>query len=139
MKPSESPEEREAALLGAIVVAAHHCADAEAELREAVVSARCEAVSWTDVGQALGVTAQAAQERFTRTGRSGMEVRMMVAGVPKSPRGSTNIDQSTFKMALAVRLERGEAKKEAVDNATSDVRQSNPTFMPILPRGFLDQ
>ena len=128
---------RKAELVGTVVAAAHHCAEAEAELREAVASARYESVSWNDVGAALGISAQAAQERFRRAGRSGMEVRMMVAGVPKSPKASSNLDQSNFKMALSVRLERGEAKKEAVDNAVADVRRTNPTFDPILPAGFL--
>jgi hypothetical protein len=128
-----------AILLGQIVRAAHWKADAEAGLREAVAAARSESVSWAEIGRALGVSAQAAHDRFgKRSGRSGAEVRMMVAGVPKSPKGTGNIDQSKFKASLAIRLEAGETKREAVEHASSDVRASSPNFLPILPDGFLD-
>lgn len=36
----------------------------EQELREAVAAARAAGVSWTDLGKALGVSRQAATERF---------------------------------------------------------------------------
>ena len=133
-------EERKAWLIGAIVRAAHHYADAEAELREAVAEARYKSVSWAEVGTALGISAQAVQERFgRRTGRSGAEVRMMVAGVPKSPKGSDNIDQSIFKAALTVRLEAGETKREAIENAVAQVRATSPDFVPTLPPGFFNE
>jgi hypothetical protein len=133
-------EQRKAWVIGGIVRAAHHYADAEAELRESVAEARHESVSWAEVGMALGISPQAAQERFgKRRGRSGAEVRMMVAGVPKSPKGSDNIDQSVFKASLTIRLEAGESKREAVENAAAQVKATSPEFVPSLPPGFLNE
>lgn len=126
-------------LLGEIIRAAHRYADAEDELREVIATARYESVSWAEIGKALGITAQAAHERFgKRAGRSGTEVRMMVAGIPKSPAGSDSIDQSVFKSALTIGLEAGMSKREAVDKALSAVRATTPDFEPILPPGFLN-
>jgi pyridoxal/pyridoxine/pyridoxamine kinase len=86
---------------------------------------------------ALGVSAQAAHERFSK-GRSGSEVKAMVAKVPRSPKGTGNVDQSVFKSVLAIRLEMGESKTEAVEHATVAVRANSPKFVPQLPVGFCD-
>lgn len=122
-----------------IVKAAEQFVDAEAHLRRAVTSARSatDPLSWKEIGMALGVSAQAAHERFSR-GRLGSEVKKIVAKVPRSPKGTGNPDQSIFKAILAIRLGRGETKNEAVEHAVAAVRAGSPSFAPQLPAGFFE-
>ena len=122
-----------------IVKAAEQFVAAEAHLRRAVASARSasDPLSWKEIGMALGVSAQAAHERFSK-GRPGSEVKEIVAKVPRSPKGAGNIDQSVFKAVLAIRLEKGEPKNEAVEHAIATVRAESPSFVPRLPAGFFD-
>lgn len=47
-----------------IIAANEHLSAAEAELHDAVTAARNAGNSWTIIGAALGVTKQAAQQRF---------------------------------------------------------------------------
>ena len=57
-----------AALLdAAAAVSAEHAADAERVLDHFVAHARVSGMSWTDIGARLGVTKQAARQRFTPT------------------------------------------------------------------------
>ncbi len=49
-----------------IIAANEHLADAEAELGKAVARSRAAGNSWTIIGAALGITKQAAQQRFGR-------------------------------------------------------------------------
>ena len=56
---------RDATHFRAIVAANEAVACAERELREAVRAARTAGDSWTIIGAALGVSRQAAQQRFS--------------------------------------------------------------------------
>lgn len=58
-------EFRDAGHVRAIIKAAEAVTAAEKELRQAVADARAAGDSWTVIGAALGVTKQAAQQRFT--------------------------------------------------------------------------
>ncbi len=53
--------------LGRLIDAAHATADAEAELAHAAHAARDAGASWTQIGDALGLTRQAAQQRWGQT------------------------------------------------------------------------
>lgn len=57
---------RDATHFRAIISANEAVASAEERLREAVRSARDAGDSWTVIGAALGVSKQAAQQRFSR-------------------------------------------------------------------------
>lgn len=57
-------EFRDATHLRAIISAGKAVTAAEAKLRKAVTDARAAGDSWTVIGAALGVTKQAAQQRF---------------------------------------------------------------------------
>lgn len=57
---------RDAAYFRAIIAANEAVASAEERLREAVRSARDAGDSWVVIGAALGVSKQAAQQRFSR-------------------------------------------------------------------------
>lgn len=57
---------RDAAHFRAIIAANEALASAEERLREAVRAARDAGDSWTVIGAALGVSKQAAQQRFSR-------------------------------------------------------------------------
>ncbi|MBX3195681.1 MAG: hypothetical protein KF727_11370 [Microbacteriaceae bacterium] len=57
---------RDATHFRAIIAANDALALAESELRKAVLAARAAGDSWTIIGAALGVTKQAAQQRFSR-------------------------------------------------------------------------
>jgi hypothetical protein len=50
--------------LRAVTVAVDHRADAERELRDAVIAARANGRSWARIGLAAGITRQAAHERW---------------------------------------------------------------------------
>lgn len=50
--------------LGRLIVAAHAAADANAELARAAHAARHAGASWAQIGDALGLTRQAAQQRW---------------------------------------------------------------------------
>lgn len=58
---------RDAVHFRAIIAAAEAVDAAEAGLRDAVASARAAGDSWTVIGAALGVSRQAAQQRFSRS------------------------------------------------------------------------
>lgn len=57
-------EARDAAHFRAIVAANQALTDAEHDLRQVVAEARAAGDSWAMVGAALGITKQAAQQRF---------------------------------------------------------------------------
>lgn len=57
---------RDASHFRAIIAADEAVAEAEAALRTAVLAARAAGESWTVIGAALGITRQAAQQRFSR-------------------------------------------------------------------------
>jgi hypothetical protein len=57
-------EARDATHFRAIIAANQALADAEGDLRQAVADARAAGDSWAVVGAALGVSKQAAQQRF---------------------------------------------------------------------------
>lgn len=63
LDPSVTPS-RDASHFRAIVAAAAAVESAELDLRAAVRAARAAGDSWTIVGAALGVSKQAAQQRF---------------------------------------------------------------------------
>ncbi|HTN57085.1 MAG TPA: hypothetical protein VL043_02345 [Protaetiibacter sp.] len=65
LDPAASPA-RDASHFRAIIAANEAVASAEDQLRVAVQSARDAGDSWTIIGAALGVSKQAAQQRFTR-------------------------------------------------------------------------
>lgn len=65
LDPAVTPA-RDASHFRAIIAANEAVASAEDELREAVRAARVAGESWTVIGAALGVTKQAAQQRFSR-------------------------------------------------------------------------
>ncbi len=50
--------------LGRLIAAAQTAADADAELAHAAHAARHAGASWTQIGDAVGVTRQAAQQRW---------------------------------------------------------------------------
>jgi hypothetical protein len=50
--------------LGRLINAAHAAADADAELAHAARAARDAGASWAQIGDALGLTRQAAQQRW---------------------------------------------------------------------------
>ena len=50
--------------LGRLIDAAHAAADAERQLAQAAHAARDDGASWTQIGAALGLTRQAAQQRW---------------------------------------------------------------------------
>jgi len=60
----DTVEFRDATHVRAIIAAAENVATADAELRAAVAAARASGDSWTVIGAALGITRQAAQQRF---------------------------------------------------------------------------
>lgn len=62
---------RDATPFREIFRAAQAVEDAQTELRAAVARARAAGTSWTVVGAALGVTKQAAAQRFSGTLRAG--------------------------------------------------------------------
>jgi hypothetical protein len=89
----EGPEPttaRDAAPLRAIVAAAEEQVNARAALDEAVAAARREGFSWGAIGAVLGVSRQAARERFgaatalsdlrTRAPRARPTLEVLVAG-----------------------------------------------------------
>ena len=57
-------EARDATHFRAIIAANQALTDAEDDLRQAVTDARAAGDSWAVVGAALGITKQAAQQRF---------------------------------------------------------------------------
>ena len=57
-------EARDATHFRAIIAANQALADAERDLHQAVADARAAGDSWAVVGAALGITKQAAQQRF---------------------------------------------------------------------------
>lgn len=57
---------RDASHFRAIIAANEELAAADAKLRAAVRDARASGDSWTVIGAALGVSKQAAQQRFSR-------------------------------------------------------------------------
>ena len=59
-------EIRDATHFRAVIAAAEAVDAAEKSLRDAVAGARAAGDSWTIIGAALGVTKQAAQQRFSR-------------------------------------------------------------------------
>lgn len=63
LDPSTTPA-RDAAAFRRVVAAKRSLAGAEDELRDAVLAARAAGDSWTVIGAALGITRQAAQQRF---------------------------------------------------------------------------
>lgn len=63
LDPSTAPSV-DAQHFRAIIAANEHLAAAESELHDAVTAARNAGNSWTIIGAALGVTKQAAQQRF---------------------------------------------------------------------------
>ncbi|NNG38222.1 hypothetical protein HJ588_02905 [Flexivirga sp. ID2601S] len=65
LEPAGNPA-RDATHFRRIVAAAEGVEAAERELREAVATARAAGDSWTVIGAALGVTKQAAYQRFGR-------------------------------------------------------------------------
>jgi hypothetical protein len=65
LDPAVTPS-RDASHFRAIVAASDAAAAAEEGLRAAVRAAREAGDSWTVIGTALGVTKQAAQQRFSR-------------------------------------------------------------------------
>lgn len=66
LEPESSPA-RDASHFRAIVAASEALSDADRDLRAAVRAARDAGDSWTVIGAALGVSKQAAQQRFSRT------------------------------------------------------------------------
>lgn len=58
-------------VLGWVAAAADHAAAADRALTAAVTRARQTGASWTLIGAQLGVTRQAAQQRFTRASARG--------------------------------------------------------------------
>ncbi len=50
--------------LGALIDAAHAATDAERQLAHAALAARTAGASWTQIGDAVGLTRQAAQQRW---------------------------------------------------------------------------
>ncbi len=65
LDPSSVPA-RDASHFRAIIAANDALSDADAGLRAAVREARDAGDSWTVIGAALGVSKQAAQQRFSR-------------------------------------------------------------------------
>ncbi len=65
LHPARNPA-HDAAHFRAIIAADEAVAEAEAALRTAVLAARAAGESWTVIGAALGITRQAAQQRFSR-------------------------------------------------------------------------
>ncbi len=65
LDPATHPA-RDATHFRAIIAADAAVADAEAALRDAVRAAREAGDSWSIIGEALGVSKQAAQQRFSR-------------------------------------------------------------------------
>ena len=65
LDPAVSPA-RDASHFRAIIAANEAVASAESQLRSAVHAARAAGDSWAIVGAALGVSKQAAQQRFSR-------------------------------------------------------------------------
>jgi len=65
LDPAATPA-RDASHFRAIIAANEAVASAEGQLRAAVHSARAAGDSWTIIGAALGVSKQAAQQRFSR-------------------------------------------------------------------------
>jgi len=66
LDPTATPA-RDATHFRAIIAANDAVANAEAQLRTAVQDARAAGDSWTLIGAALGVSKQAAQQRFSRS------------------------------------------------------------------------
>ena len=64
LDPATTPA-RDATHFRAIIAANDALADAERQLRAAVDAARASGESWTVIGAALGVSRQAAQQRFS--------------------------------------------------------------------------
>jgi hypothetical protein len=61
-------------------------ARAQAELADAVVAARADGVSWAVIGEAAGVTAESAQERwFALAGDAGAAARQTEHGRTERP------------------------------------------------------
>jgi len=50
--------------LGRLIAAAHAAVDADSELAHAAHAARQAGASWTQIGDAVGLTRQAAQQRW---------------------------------------------------------------------------
>lgn len=65
LDPAATPA-RDASHFRAIIAANEAVTSAEGRLRAAVQSARAAGDSWTIIGAALGVSKQAAQQRFSR-------------------------------------------------------------------------
>jgi len=65
LEPATNPA-RDAKHFRAIIAASEAVNDAEQQLRAAVQDARVAGDSWTMIGAALGVSKQAAQQRFSR-------------------------------------------------------------------------
>ncbi|ONI62644.1 hypothetical protein CSIV_14310 [Microbacterium sp. CSI-V] len=59
-------EQKKTAYLDSLQSAALRLEDLEADIRSFATIARENGASWTDVGDALGVSRQAAQQRFGR-------------------------------------------------------------------------
>jgi len=65
LDPSQTPA-RDASHFRAIIAASEELEAADAKLRAAVREARAAGDSWTVIGAALGVSKQAAQQRFSK-------------------------------------------------------------------------
>lgn len=65
LDPSSTPA-RDASHFRAIIAASEALADADAKLRTTVREAREAGDSWTVIGAALGISRQAAQQRFAK-------------------------------------------------------------------------
>lgn len=60
-------------LLGAVAACSEAERKAQEALRDAVQAARNESASWTAIGESMGVTRQAATQRFGPKGRTPID------------------------------------------------------------------
>ena len=71
-----------------VAAAAHALRSNETRLRETVEAARAKGRSWNQIALALGVTRQAARQRYTNKAQAGSPRTEMMSPVAPSPEGA---------------------------------------------------